>query len=479
MFQEMSCAENDMCSCRLYALRYHHRPRRPTLMAHRVGKSMTKAIGLSVFLILVIILTSCGGGGGSSGNDTPTAPLVPDVTTGYSHIFSYGQSLSRGARAFPVISTFQRYNNLMFSEGVLARGISDGFSLDALLPLVESDASRILGETPTSGTANYLVELIELENNILSKNQKFAYIGSAPGQGALPISSLNRGTARWAGMMDQVTAAMTLSNIDNMTYDVKAMTWSQGESDYLSRTSRTTYAELLLKMYDDFAIDVSAITNQTTKPILVSYQLAAHRFSGQDSPDIALAIKDAADANSNIYLSNPMYHLEYADDNLHLTADGSLMLGKYYGRTLKSVLHDSIQWLPLQPTDVTWTDQFVDVALHVPYGPLVIDDSVVVEAPNYGFDIWDENDTSVLDVIESVTVISGNKIRIQLNSNLESNVRLTYARGRAGDPNVVNNREGPRGNIRDSHGDIYQYFGSDGLIRRLDNYLVIFESIKP
>lgn len=441
---------------------------------------MAKAASQSGFLIFVIILTSCGGGGGSSGNDTPTAPPVPDVTIGYSHIFTYGQSLSTGAFSLPIISTFQPYNNLMFSEGVLASLIPDGSSPDALLPLVESDAIRILhGETPTAGTANYLVELIELENNILSQNQKFAYIGSAPGRGGSPISSLNRGTTRWKIMMNQVTAAMILTNDDDMTYDVKAMTWSQGESDYLRKTSRTTYAELLLQMHDDFNTDVSAITNQAKNPILVSNQLAAHRRYEQDSPYIALAIKDAADTNSNIYLSTPMYHLEYADDNLHLTADGSLMLGKYYGRVLKTVLHDNIQWLPLQPTAVTWTGQFIDVTLHVPYGPLVIDDSVVAEAPNYGFDIWDENNSSVLDIIESVTVISDNRIRIQLNSMPQSKAKLTYARGRIGDPNVANNREGPRGNIRDSHGDIHQYFGSDGLIRRLDNYLVIFESVKP
>jgi len=439
---------------------------------------MTRTVSQSAALILIITLISCGGGAGSGGKETHIAPPVPDVTTGFSHIFTYGQSLSTGVAAFPVISTMQPYNNLMFAEGARVRGISDGFSLDALLPLVESRVGSF-GETPTAGTANYIVELIEHENNILPKNQKIAYIGSAPGQANLVISSLHRGTARWKGLMDQVTAAMTLSNNQSMTYEVAAMSWSQGESDYFVGTSRATYFSLFLQMYNDFATDVTAITNQTTKPVLVSYQLAAHRSYGQDSPDIALAIKDAADANPNIYLSNPMYHLEYADDNLHLAADGSLMLGKYYGRALKSVLHDKIPWLPLQPTDVTWRGQFIDVTLHVPYGPLVIDDSVVAEAPNYGFDIWDENNGSILDIIESVTVISDNKIQIQLSSMPQSKVRLTYARGRIEDPNVTNNMEGPRGNIRDSHGDIHQYIGSDGRIRRLDNYLVIFEENKP
>ena len=446
--------------------------------SYRFRKLMTSTVSRSVALILVITLISCGGGAGSSGNATPIAPPTPDVTLGFSHIFTYGQSLSTGVAAFPVISTLQPYNNLMFAEGARVRGISDGFSLDALHPLVESRVGSF-GETPTAGTANYIVELIEHENNILSQNQKFAYIGSAPGQASLSISSLNRGTARWTGLMDQVTAAMTLSKKENMTYEVAAMSWSQGEADYIFGTSRANYKALLLQMHHDFATDVSAITNQTTKPVLVSYQLAAHRKTGLDSPDIALAIKDAADANPNIYLSNPMYHLEYAEDNVHLTADGSLMLGKYYGRALKSVLHDNIPWLPLQPTDVTWAGQLIEVTLHVPYGPLVIDDSVVAEAPNYGFDIWDENNGAVLDIIESVTIQADDKIQIQLSSVPQSKVRLTYARGRIGDSNVTNNREGPRGNIRDSHGDTHQYIGSDGRLRRLDNYLVIFEAEKP
>ena len=60
------------------------------------------------------------------------------------------------------------------------------------------------------------------------------------------------------------------------------MSWSQGESDYFVGTSRATYFSLFLQMYNDFATDVTAITNQTTKPVLVSYQLAAHRSYGQE-----------------------------------------------------------------------------------------------------------------------------------------------------------------------------------------------------
>ena len=97
---------------------------------------MTRKVSRSAALILIITLISCGGGAGSGANETYIAPPAPDVTTGFSHIFTYGQSLSIGVAAFPVISTTQAYNNLMFAEGARVRGISDGFSLDALALLM-------------------------------------------------------------------------------------------------------------------------------------------------------------------------------------------------------------------------------------------------------------------------------------------------------------------------------------------------------
>jgi hypothetical protein len=256
------------------------------------------------------------------------------------------------------------------------------------------------------------------------------------------------------------------------------MTWSQGESDYIEKTSREDYRQLFLQMYEDFADEVVRITGQSETPIIVTYQMASHRVLGSASPDIALALKDAADTHPSIYLSHPMYPLKYDKDGIHLNGDSSLMLGMYYGKVLKTVMYDKKPWVPLQPRDIRWSEQWIDVVLDVPHGPVKIDTTFVSETPNYGFDLWGEEDVLMADIITSVEVVSDDTIRIKLNTPVGSKTKLTYARGRDDVPPVSGNKIAARGNVRDSQGNTHQYKDFLGHNRRLDNYLVIFESIK-
>lgn len=426
---------------------------------------------------LVLLLTSCGGSGDTEPSNPPPPPPPVQEITQYLHIFTYGQSLSRGALALPIISESQPFGNMTFAEGVHARASEEGYALDAFMPLIEEEVGN-QGETPTAGTLNYIVELIEAENNTPWDQQESAYIGSAPGRRGFPINLLHKDSVYWIAMMEQVQAAKALTEAEDLNYRVAAMTWTQGETDYSDDTPRETYTQLFSQMANDFESDVVAITEQSEPPILVTYQVAAHRRYEKDDFIIALSQKDVADQEEQVYLATPLYHLEYGDDNLHLTAEGSLMLGKYYGLVIKKVLFDGIEWKPLQPETVTWTENTITINLHVPEGELTIDTDIVSEAPNFGFDIWNIDNTQVLDVISSVTV-DGAQISIQLTQNVPFGSRLTYARGRPEDPFVANRTEGPRGNIRDSQGDSHQYLGQDGITQRLDNYLVMFESIKP
>ncbi|UAA39645.1 hypothetical protein KIH87_04615 [Paraneptunicella aestuarii] len=426
---------------------------------------------------IALLLSSCGGSGNTISNQPPPPPPPVQEITQYSHIFTYGQSLSRGALALPIISNAQPYGNMTFSEGVHARASAEGYALDAFMPLVEEEVGN-QGETPTSGTLNYLVELIETEDNIPWDQQESAYIGSAPGRRGYPIDLLHKGSIYWTAMMEQVQAAKTLTEAEELSYRVAAITWTQGETDYANNTPRETYTQLFSQMSDDFVSDVTAITGQSEPPILITYQIAAHRRYEKDDFTIALSQKDVAAQKEQVYLATPMYHLEYGDDNLHLTAEGSLMLGKYYGLVAKKVLIDGTEWEPLQPETISWTPNAITIALHVPQGELTIDTETVSEAPNYGFDIWNAENTQILDVISSVS-LNGSNITIQLSQEVPAGSRLTYARGRPEDPFVANRTEGPRGNIRDSQGDSYQYLGQDGITRRLDNYLVMFQVIKP
>lgn len=405
-------------------------------------------------------------------------PFDSSTFTGNHYIASYGQSLSRGTRALPIISNSQPYNNLTFFSGVLSLGEDTGADLTSFKPLIEEEKG-IEGETPVSGALNYLSELIKNDECVSMGFETLAFIGSAPGKGASTIADLGSGTTHWSYLTEHIVAAHNISEQDGVAAKTSAMLWSQGESDYRDDTTRAMYSEKLASLYTDF-IQLSREQNSSEQPQLLLYQVAAHRRYQKDDFQIALAQWDAAKSNSGISLVTPMYHLEYDPDNLHLNNVGSEMLGRYYAKVLKITKYSAKtqNWTPLSPKDVVWHDNKIEIKLHVPFGKIQIDTETVAEAPNYGFDIW--QDGALLDIIETVSVADEQTIILTLNRSLnDDDYSLTYAKGRPGDPYVVNNQQGPRGNFRDNDGDNYTYTDVNGEPRRLDNYLIMFEDNKP
>ncbi len=413
--------------------------------------------------------------GGGTPEPEPDSKLKSraNFSTDYMQLFTYGQSLSRGATSIPPVSTGQPYNNVTFAGGVHSRG-GDNPDLSSFIPLVENTVGNE-GETPTSGTLNHYVELLA-KDGISHTDHSAQWIGTAPGRGGQPIVALHKGTLYWAGMIEQVQAANDIAQAEGRSHSVQAMTWTQGCADYSRNTSKTAYKELLTQMKEDFAEDVSVITGQDFKPPIIHYQLAAHRRYNREEPTIALALLELSNEDQDFYLACAMYNMEYNTDNLHLTPEGSRTLGYYYGRALKTILVDKEDWKPLQPTNVFWQGKVIDIQFHVPHGELTIDTDWVASAPNNGFDVWGA-DGALADIISNVSVVAKDRVRITLSRSALPNERLTYAKGRPGDPAHANRITGPRGNLRDTHGTVSHYTGSDGSERYLHNWCVIFESI--
>lgn len=411
--------------------------------------------------------------------ETPPTPVVDSLKsmanhkTDYMHFFSYGQSLSRGATANPPVSTAQAYQNVTFLSGVLPRG-TDAIDYSGFKPLVEEKAysSSTEAETPTSGIVNRLTELGIAAGDTAAD---WVFVGTAPGRGGQPIQNLNRGTAYWSYMMEQVSAAQALANAAGKSYSVWGMAWTQGENNYSLNNTVQEYYDLFVQMKEDFAADVSLITKQDFKPPIVCYQVAAHRRYGKDHCNIAIAQWLASRADPDIIMACSMYALPYNTDNLHLTADSSKQLGRYYARAFhEAVILGKGDWRPLEPTSVIWQGRVIDIAFHVPHGQLIFDTTLVTEAPNKGFDIWSQG-SPILDIVGTVSIVGKNRVRITLAYDPPSDALLTYARGRPGDPATAGPIDGPRGNIRDQHGDIDNYQDSTGTTRYMHNWAVIFQ----
>ena len=153
-------------------------------------------------------------------------------------------------------------------------------------------------------------------------------------------------------------------------------------------------------------------------------------------------------------------------------------MGAYYGKVVKRVTKDKVSWNPLQPKSVDWQGNTIDITFDVPRAPLVLDTTWVTSETNSGFDVWDSDYSNKLNIISSVALVDSDKVRITLSSTPADGSHLTYAFGDRSYSNKVGRVEGPRGNLRDSEGDVDSYVDDDGVTRRLDNYSVIFQTTK-
>lgn len=410
---------------------------------------------------------------GQSGFDS-----LANQKTGYMHIFSYGQSLSRGAGGVPILSTSQPYNNKTFLSGVLIRagdnsdiGTTASADFSDFKPLVEgATGASSVGESPISSTINSLSECIEANNP--GQAAEWIFVGTAPGKGGVSINSLIKGSDLYEGMLTQIRAGVDIAQREGTTYSVWALAWTQGEAD--SAMSREMYQLKMIGLKNDFADDCHKITGQNFIPPFISYQTASHRWYKQDDNPVSIAQWRASLAEPDIIMACPIYHLSHSPDGLHLTNDSYMQLGKYYSRALYQTIFEGVRWKPFQPEKWIWQHRIIEIKFHLPDGQMVIDTDLVAETDNYGFGLW-RNGVDISDNIVSVSLDSGNRVLVKLGEDPQPGDLLTYARGRVGDLTVGGPEYGPRGNLRDSAGDNDHYTDSSGQKRYMHNWCVAFE----
>ncbi len=153
------------------------------------------------------------------------------------HVITYGQSLSQGFFNAPVLSTHQRYASLRFAGGVRAQdGMSDAQAGDTqgayarFVPLVETLADQ-KAETPTAGTLDMAMQLIEQENLQDPATLPYRFLGSAPGEGSMNIGQLSKPGVYYDRLLRDITNGARLARASDRTYGVGAVTWTQGEAD--------------------------------------------------------------------------------------------------------------------------------------------------------------------------------------------------------------------------------------------------------
>lgn len=404
--------------------------------------------------------------------------LGAQVRTAVMHVMSYGQSLSRGNQAAPPVSTVQPYSNIMLKGGVKARVTDPEYDASAFVPLVESVVGSD-GETPVSGALNGIVRRAVAAG---STADRWVFLGSACGQGAQTVQQLAQfgSNQRFEQMLQIVRDTKKLCDAQGKTYSVWAMHWYQGEDDYsawsLDQWPYDYLQRWLTRLWQPFKREVVQITGQAFAPYLFTYQVAAHRRYNRDDMPIALAQWRASKAYDDVILAAPAYIFPAGADNLHLTAEGSWLMGEYVARAnYQTMIHRSGKWRPLEPEAVDWQGQTIKVKFHVPSGQLVIDNALCAAYENAGFILRDGADAVIAGGITAVAVTGRDEITITTAVGIPLDAKLTYARGKPGDAAHSGPVTGARGNVRDTAGLYDRAISPLGNEFALHNACVMFE----
>ncbi|SIR06932.1 hypothetical protein [Pseudacidovorax sp. RU35E] len=385
------------------------------------------------------------------------------------HIIMYGQSLSRGERALvngtTVLSTSQRFDSLMFVSGTQPDVYGDAAPYASFVPLIESARAGINqdlagianpGETPLSGCCDQIKAAL-LADGIAPADYPFQLLGSCAGRGGTALDGLADGTAPFARVLAQVTAAKALADAASKSYRVLAVPWLQGES---GPYARNVYAIGLQQVLTALNTQIKAITGQAEDVLFPLYQT-----SGTSNVAAALAQADVADALANAFVAAPVYPLQTVlapwFDGVHLSAAASRLIGAYIGRSLKQWALDGAGTNGLRATAVTLlSPRLIGVDLAVPGSRAVIDRSDTATGNPHraaaGFELMSAGSVGIADVY----MASPRRIHIRTTGDVPSGAYLLY--GRIG------------GNVRDDSGDldVAEVLGAHV---PLDHYMQVFD----
>lgn len=404
----------------------------------------------------------------------PSYAKKPDLTE-WNYLPSYGQSLSVGWTAKPVVTTEQKDGHLMFKGGV--RPYETGNDRSALVPLVESvspDNNR--GETPIAGAAGSFTRLLKQKSP--GPASKIHFLCSANGVGGISISGLTRGQGAYNRILDDLKAGKELADQAKKTFSMPGFVWTQGETDQQNKQTAEWYKERMKTLIRDIDADAKAITGQTNDVLCFGYQVGSHlnyfQYNPTDYPVISVAQLDLAlEEDSPYIMTTPMYHFTYSD-GVHLTAPMSRLYGEYVGYVMKKVLVDGVKWKPVHPVShkikKSGNEWAVDVQFFAPVPPLVLDTKAVTDPGSFGFTLVTEQGEP--QEIKSVALSGKNTVRL-ITASDPSGCHLRYGM------NLKQHlpsgpKTGARGCLRDSQGDKVKTKIQD-TVYRMDNWCPFFD----
>lgn len=294
------------------------------------------------------------------------------------------------------------------------------------------------------------------------------------GQGATGIDFLGERSPAYNKMLSEIKNAYHLAQKKQCTLIVPAICWMQGEND-LVWNIEGSYKDKITKLRSAFERDIKSITKQTIGVKFILYQtncltISKLPFNANDyncpQTRVPQAQLDLLLSDSNFVASGPTYPYTIKREYVHLDGVSQKRFGYLQGVSLIKMLSREKVY-GLVPISLLKKNKSIIVSFNVPVPPLVIDTVNVAKADNYGFSVINRSNQNILNRV----FIENNNVHLECNE-YPNDVKVRYAVN--GMHWKTGNRNGARGNLRDSQGSVYkckirdQYF-------RLDNWCYMFD----
>lgn len=415
----------------------------------------------------------------------------------------FGQSLSVGAAAIPIITSECKYPSaIKFAQGIRVSKKAENYFTD-FVPLVEelnatpdpSGDSKGSGETVASGCVEMLMELICKECGISPYSMYWddhKFLFASFGSGSQTIADLtavpSSGIGYYQGVVNAMNAAKRICESKGWTLNIPAWIWIQGETDQkgANNTPYATYKAALLDLAEQFDTDAKSVTGQTNDVKCICYQTCSQNIVCNYIPtfndtvmDVPTAQMELVRDNDYFLASNPAYilthstvvHQDSTSEVIHLTAEGEKMMGNYCGIALRDILKGTLTKKGVTPKTFSVDGNTIKIECNVPSPPLKINNSWVKEVENSGFKVLNSSSSNILTNVS----VFDNTIELTCSAS-PVGCRVLYCRN--GTSGKDGRLLGARGNICDSANEIYS--GNVGGVEYpLSNYLYGFAYTIP
>jgi hypothetical protein len=187
------------------------------------------------------------------------------------------------------------------------------------------------------------------------------------GQDGQPISALAKGGTQpsYAAALAEATRLRELLAARGMELRFAAVLLTHGESD----DTNPSYADDIVKLQADYERDLDAVTGRADRvPIFLTHPSAGYAGrSGEGYNGAIFAMSRAAREHPDrVRLVGSKTHLEYLENDFHLTATGTAELGRLYARHVFPWMTRGTFVEPLAPVRVERSGTRVTVVMNRP-----------------------------------------------------------------------------------------------------------------